>query len=65
MLTYLAPLCFVLTVTMLKEAYDDFCRFRRDKDLNLTKFECATKTGLKTIYAKDIKVGHIIQVNHD
>lgn len=28
--TYLAPLMFVLTLTMIKDAYDDFKRYQRD-----------------------------------
>lgn len=28
--TYIAPLAFVLSVTLLKEAWDDFARYRRD-----------------------------------
>jgi phospholipid-translocating ATPase len=32
--TYIAPLAFVLIVTMIKEGWDDFNRFRRDKHLN-------------------------------
>ena len=32
--TYIAPLAFVLSVTMLKEGYDDFGRYRRDKEAN-------------------------------
>jgi len=39
LVTYVAPLAFVLAVTMLKEAYDDFKRYQRDKELNLTKYE--------------------------
>ena len=34
MFTYIAPLVFVLSVTMMKEAYDDFMRYKRDKELN-------------------------------
>lgn len=34
MFTYIAPLVFVLTVTMMKEAYDDFMRMKRDRELN-------------------------------
>lgn len=34
MFTYVAPLALVLFLTMLKEAYDDFKRFRRDKEAN-------------------------------
>lgn len=32
--SYVAPLAFVLTLTLLKEAYDDFQRFKRDKEAN-------------------------------
>ena len=32
--TYISPLAFVLSVTMLKEAYDDFKRWRRDTEAN-------------------------------
>ena len=68
LLTYVAPLAFVLTVTMLKEAYDDFQRAQRDKELNLTKFEKVTSkvgSGLSTISATDIAVGQIIKIKHN
>lgn len=77
LVTYVAPLVFVLTITMLKEAYDDMQRLRRDRELNLTKFERAVlrsdagkesnrrNSGLQWISAKDIKVGMIIKVNHN
>lgn len=32
--TYWGPLCFVLTVTLVREAIDDFRRYRRDKEVN-------------------------------
>ncbi|KAF9513516.1 hypothetical protein BS47DRAFT_1372504 [Hydnum rufescens UP504] len=32
--TYVAPLAFVLAVTMGKEAYDDYKRFQRDREAN-------------------------------
>ena len=36
--TYMSPLIFVLTVTIAKEAYDDFKRFLRDREANSTKY---------------------------
>ena len=36
--TYIAPLAFVLLVTMIKEGVDDFNRYRRDKELNGTEY---------------------------
>ncbi|TFK69129.1 phospholipid-translocating P-type ATPase [Pluteus cervinus] len=37
-LTYIAPLAFVLCVTMGKEAYDDYKRYQRDKEANSQKY---------------------------
>jgi len=39
MFTYIAPLAFVLIITMIKEAVDDIGRFRKDKALNNKKHE--------------------------
>lgn len=36
--TYVAPLAFVLAVTMGKEAYDDFSRYQRDQEANSTRY---------------------------
>ncbi|KAL5520334.1 hypothetical protein ACEPAG_9548 [Sanghuangporus baumii] len=36
--TYIAPLVFVLTVTMGKEAYDDYKRYQRDKEANSARY---------------------------
>jgi magnesium-transporting ATPase (P-type) len=32
--TYVAPLIFVLTITVVKEGYDDFQRYKRDATAN-------------------------------
>jgi phospholipid-translocating ATPase len=36
--TYVAPLAFVLCVTMGKEAYDDYLRYKRDVEANSAKY---------------------------
>ncbi|KAL7420230.1 putative aminophospholipid-translocase [Cryptotrichosporon argae] len=36
--TYVAPLAFVLAITMGKEAYDDYCRYLRDREANSTRY---------------------------
>jgi phospholipid-translocating ATPase len=36
--TYIAPLAFVLAVTMGKEAYDDYQRYLRDREANSTRY---------------------------
>ena len=38
LVTYIAPLAFVLTVTMGKEAYDDYKRNLRDREANSQKY---------------------------
>jgi len=37
--TYVAPLAFVLVITLMKEAWDDFSRYRRDKEMNNMQYE--------------------------
>ena len=32
--TYMAPLCFVISVTMIKEFFDDYERSQKDKEAN-------------------------------
>ena len=59
--TYLAPLVFVIAVTMANEAYDDFKRFLRDKDLNNKEYKRVGIDGTEeTITSEHIKVGDII-----
>lgn len=36
--TYIAPLAFVVSVTMGKEAYDDYKRYQRDKEANSQRY---------------------------
>ncbi|CAH2099499.1 unnamed protein product [Euphydryas editha] len=37
--TYWGPLCFVLAVTLFREAVDDYRRYRRDKEVNRQRYE--------------------------
>ncbi|KAM3960111.1 LOW QUALITY PROTEIN: putative phospholipid-transporting ATPase IIB [Aphomia sociella] len=39
MYTYWGPLCFVLAVTLFREAVDDFRRYRRDKEVNRQRYD--------------------------
>jgi phospholipid-translocating ATPase len=63
--TFLAPLIFVLVLTMMKEAYDDFQRYQRDKVMNqkiYKKIDSQTKLTVEA-RAEDLKVGDIIVVH--
>lgn len=42
---------FVLAVTMIREAVDDLCRYRRDCEMNSRKYHKVTPTGIVQISA--------------
>ena len=58
--SYIVPLSFVLTVTMLKEAMDDIQRRRHDKESNNELYQVINK--VKLVSSQDFKVGDLIQV---
>ncbi|KAI9306313.1 protein transporter [Cunninghamella echinulata] len=64
-LTYFGPLCFVLLVTISKEAMDDYQRYKRDKDANSQLYQCMTPTGLQSIPSSKIRVGDMIVLRKD
>jgi phospholipid-translocating ATPase len=61
--TYVAPLLFVLGITLAKEAFDDIKRWKRDLDANSQKYQKLTPSGPKTIPSSSIKVGDMIIIN--
>jgi phospholipid-translocating ATPase len=64
--TYVAPLFFVLAVTIIKESIDDITRFKRDREINGTKYEKLTKEGTyKDTTSATIAVGDIIKIKHN
>mmetsp|Transcript_30797 Transcript_30797/g.28031 ORF Transcript_30797/g.28031 Transcript_30797/m.28031 type:complete len:87 (-) Transcript_30797:2742-3002(-) len=44
--TYVGPLAFVLLVTLFKEAYDDFKRYKRDKEANSAQYKVFKPDGV-------------------
>ena len=69
--TYIAPLAFVVAVSMGKELYDDFNRHIQDKKTNSTKIKVlipsADKKNVDTIEkdACDLLVGDVIKLKKD
>ena len=64
MFTYIAPLAFVLMITLLKEAADDLQRCRKDKDINNAMFEYLKKDstwGFKA--SQNTRVGDILKIH--
>ncbi|XP_036372247.1 probable phospholipid-transporting ATPase IIB isoform X2 [Megalops cyprinoides] len=60
--TYWAPLSFVLTVTMIREAVDEVRRYQRDKEMNSQLYSKLTVRGKIQVKSCDIQVGDLIIV---
>ncbi len=51
-----------MTVTISKEAYDDFVRFRRDQEANSQMYQILREGGLKSISSASLKVGDMVLI---
>ncbi|RKO87631.1 hypothetical protein BDK51DRAFT_5631, partial [Blyttiomyces helicus] len=60
--TYFAPLCFVLTVTIGKEGYDDWKRYKRDQEANAQIYQRLSPNGIENVPSANIRVGDMIVV---
>ena len=60
--SYVAPLAFVLIVTLLREAIDDIKRYKRDKEQNSQEFIRIDMNGSKKIFSKQIQIGDLIEI---
>lgn len=68
--SYIVPLAFVLTVTMMKEASDDIARRRRDLEQNNELYEVLSRsTGaaqeISHVALKNLKVGDLVRLHKD
>lgn len=61
--SYLAPLIFVLSVTMIKETYDDLQRRQRDTLINSQTYTRIMTKNTSVVKAKDLAVGHILELH--
>lgn len=57
--TYIAPLIFVLGITLLKEGYDDYKRYVRDKEANMLTASGDTAS----TPSSELRVGDVVFVN--
>ncbi|KAI9486301.1 MAG: phospholipid-translocating P-type ATPase [Benjaminiella poitrasii] len=64
-LTYFGPLCFVLLITISKEALDDYQRYKRDKEANSQLYRRLTPGGTQNIPSSKIRVGDMIHIMKD
>ncbi|KAG5518629.1 hypothetical protein PMAC_002598 [Pneumocystis sp. 'macacae'] len=56
--TYIAPLIFVISITMGKELFDDLARRKRDNEANSESYTILDNNSLKK--SRDLKVGDLI-----
>lgn len=63
--TYVAPLVFVLLVTISKEAYDDIQRWKRDREANGQLYERLTLAGSERVPSAELHVGDLVVVHKD
>ncbi|CAD8054389.1 unnamed protein product [Paramecium primaurelia] len=61
--SYVAPFAFVLILTLLIEAYDDFQRYKRDKQANSQVYTQIEKDKTIKLQSWQLKVGDIIEVH--
>jgi phospholipid-translocating ATPase len=60
--TYWVPLGFVISVTMVREAFDDIRRWQRDREVNLAKYARLTERGRVLVTASRLQVGDVVEV---
>lgn len=63
--SYVAPLAFVLVVSMSKEAHDERRRFKGDQALNLQSYARLLPGGggaTEQVHAQDVAVGQLLQI---
>ena len=64
--TAILPLAFVLMVSLIREAIEDYRRYRSDRKTNMMKFEKLEAKGrFESVQSKNIKVGDILLVRED
>jgi len=61
--SYVSPLVFVLTLTMIKEGYDDYKRYVRDKETNNRPYMVWDGREFVSKPSADLKEGNIIEIH--
>lgn len=52
-----------MTLTLAKEAYDDYKRYRRDKESNSSEYRLIRGGQLRRIKSEDIRVGDVLEIH--
>ncbi|XP_022246740.1 probable phospholipid-transporting ATPase IF isoform X2 [Limulus polyphemus] len=64
-LTSLTPLTFVVTITAIKQGYEDWQRHKTDRSVNHTDVSVIRNGKEVRIWSQDIRVGDIVKVKSD
>jgi phospholipid-translocating ATPase len=62
-ITYIGPLIMVLSLTMAKEAYDDYRTYLRDIEANSKIYTVIEENGNREVKSKDLRVGDVVVIN--
>ncbi|EGG15352.1 transmembrane protein [Cavenderia fasciculata] len=63
-LTSILPLSFVLLITAIKEALEDYGRYQSDQKNNREVYNIVKNGQLLPIYSKDLRVGDIVKISN-
>jgi phospholipid-translocating ATPase len=65
LISFVGPLVFVLTVTMIKEAVDDMKRYNKDCEQNARKFEKIDLNAgvIREVEASTLAVGDLVKIH--
>ncbi|XP_027044475.1 probable phospholipid-transporting ATPase IF [Pocillopora damicornis] len=63
--TSILPLVFVITVTAMKQGYEDWLRHKADREVNNRPAKVIRQGQVEDIPSKNVKVGDIVQVLDD
>jgi phospholipid-translocating P-type ATPase (flippase) len=56
------PLCILLTITLIKDAYNNYYHLKGDNLVNNTEYKCWDGYMFRNIKSKDILVGHFLKI---
>ncbi|KAK3727334.1 hypothetical protein QZH41_018176, partial [Actinostola sp. cb2023] len=60
--TSILPLCFVITVTAVKQGYEDYLRHKVDNEVNSRPCQVVINGKVEDVPSKDIKVGDVVRI---
>ncbi|KAM7451065.1 putative phospholipid-transporting ATPase IF [Porites harrisoni] len=63
--TSILPLAFVITVTAIKQGYEDWLRHKADKEVNNRPTKVISQGRVQDVPSKNVRVGDIVQVSED